>query len=418
MTTRAIALQARLLSFPIFVEKVAAYAVSYIRNDICCPCMASSNLRIRALDVGSFPLDADMDRYVRGARMIEYDSKAEAEDVSYFIANHNEAFRLKAEAMGPGASVTGFAQCRGMIAQYLEPLFMEVTGESNLESEKILSKSNAQLVASQIATGQLSLDTIPNRVAEVVALERGAEELSQALGEDTISYKASITGPLELTLNLQRLAGFPRGYDEKLMDFFSDLVAKYVKGALVSTPQLNLEVITLDDPSFGLEGLGDFFTDTQNDESLNHMISCWDRIYANVPPGVYRGLHLHASPFEHSFAAGWNLLEAHVTVYVDPEWLEDNDKYIRAAVMRTDGPSFDAGIDLKAAWDEIKKGNFDRFLQGPSEMQRYLKTNLEMYGPERVPFAGPECGLGSWDWQHGAEMALSSLRTLRNILSA
>jgi methionine synthase II (cobalamin-independent) len=380
--------------------------------------MASSSPRIRALDVGSFPLDADLHRYVQGARMIESDPKAEAEDVSYFIGNHNEAFRLKAEAMGPGAAVTGFAQCRGMIAQYLEPLFMEVTGESNLESEKILSKSNAQLVASHIATDQISFDTIPNRVAEVVALERGAEELSQALGVDTISYKASITGPLELALNLERLAGFPRGYDEKLMDFFSDLVTKYVKGAIASTPQLKPEVITLDDPSFGLEGLGDFFTDTRSDESLNHMISCWDRIYANVPPGVYRGLHLHASPFEHLFAAEWNLLEAHVSVYVDPEWLVDNDKYVRAAVMKTDGPSFNAGIDLRAGWDEIKRGNFERFLQSSSEMQRYLKANLEKYGPERVPFAGPECGLGSWDWKHGAEMALSNLRTLRSILNA
>ncbi|MFW9888047.1 MAG: hypothetical protein ACFFER_07695 [Candidatus Thorarchaeota archaeon] len=350
--------------------------------------------------------------------MIESDPKAEGNDVSYFIAKHNETFRLKAKAMGPGASVIGFAQCRGMIAQYLEPLFLEVTGESTLQSEELLSRSNAQLVAAEIATGRLSLDTIPNRLAEVVALERGAEELSQKLAVDAISYKASITGPLELSLNLQRLAGFPRGYDEKLMDFFSDLVAKYVKGAIVSTPQLKPEVITLDDPSFGLEGLGDFFTDTQNDESLNHMISCWDRIYANIPAGVYRGLHLHTSPFEHSFAASWNLLEAHVSVYVNSEWLVDNDKYVRAAVMKTDGPSFNASIDLKAAWDEIKKGNFESFLQGSDEMQRYLETNLEMYGTERVPFAGPECGLGSWDWQHGAEMALSNLRTLSSILRA
>jgi hypothetical protein len=379
--------------------------------------MASSSPQIRLLDVGSFPLDADMVRYVKGARLIERDPKAEADDVSYFIANHNEAFRLKADAMGPGASVTGFAQCRGMIAQYLEPLFIEVTGESTLQSEKLLSKSNAQLVAAEIATGRLSLDTFPGRVAEVTALEREAKQLSQALGVGTISYKASITGPLELVLNLQRLAGFPRGYDEKLMDFFSDLVVKYVKGAIVSTPQLKPEVITLDDPSFGLEGLGDFFTDTQNDESLNHLISCWDRIYANVPTGVYRGLHLHTSPFEHSFAAGWNLLEAHVGVYVNPEWLVENDKYVRAAIMRTDGPTFPAEIDLRAAWDEIRKGNFEKYLQAESEMKRCLDENLQFYGADRVPFAGPECGLGPWDWNHGAKMALFNLETVRRVVT-
>ncbi|MFX0053476.1 MAG: hypothetical protein ACFFAX_02580 [Promethearchaeota archaeon] len=379
--------------------------------------MTSSIDRLRALDVGSFPLDADMSRYIEGARMIENDPEAEHEDVSYFVAKHNEAFRLKADAMGPYASVTGFAQSRGMIAQYLEPLFMEATGETNLKSDKILTKSNAQRVAAEIATGQLSLDAIPTRVAEVVALEIGAEWLSEALAVSKISYKASITGPLELTMNLQRLAGFPRGYDVKLMDFFSDLVEKYVKGALVSSRHLRPEVITLDDPSFGLEGLADFFTDTKSDESLNHMISCWDRIYANVPRNVYRGLHLHTSPFEHLFPAGWNLLEAHVGVYVNPEWLVENDKYLRAAIMRTDGPSFPSDADLKAAWNEIKEGRFEKYLQTESEMRRYLDENLELYGSERVPFAGPECGVGPWDWKYGAEMALSNLRTVKRVVS-
>ncbi|MFW9804570.1 MAG: hypothetical protein ACFFFC_18070 [Candidatus Thorarchaeota archaeon] len=358
-----------------------------------------------------------MSRYVEGARIIEKDPKAEHESASYFIAKHNEAYRLKAEAMGPDLSVTSFAQCRGMIAQYLEPLFMEVTGESNQESEKLLTKSNAQRVAAEIAIGQVSLDSVPSKVAEVVALERGSEELSKALGVDKVLYKASITGPLELTLNLQRLAGFPRSYDQKLMNFFTDLVERYVRGALISSPYVKPVVITLDEPSFGLEGLGDFFTDTKSNESLNHMISCWDKIYANVPSGVYRGLHLHTSPFEHSFAAGWNLLEAHVGVYIDPEWLVENDKYVRAAVIRTDGPSFSADVDLKAAWDEIRGGSFEKYLQSQSEMRGYLNDNLELYGTDRVPFAGPECGLGPWDWQHGAEMALSNLRTLRGILA-
>jgi methionine synthase II (cobalamin-independent) len=355
-------------------------------------------------------------RYIEGARMVESDPEAEHKDASYFIVKHNDAFRQKAKAMGPDVSVTSFAQCRGMISQYLESLFMEVVGEKGSESKKLVTKSNAQRVAAEIAMGQVSLDNVPTTVAEVVALVRGSEELSQTLGVDTISYKACITGPLELTLNLQRLAGFPRSYDERLMDFFADLVEKYVRGALVSSQHLRPEVITIDDPSFGLEGLGDFFTDTKRDDSLNHMISCWNRIYANVPKDVYRGLHLHTSPYEQLFAADWNLLEAHVGVYVNSEWLVDTDKFVRAAIMRTDGPSFSADVDLKAAWNEIKNGNFANYLQNPAEMKRYLDETLELYGSDRVPFAGPECGLGPWDWRNGAEMALSNLRTMRSIL--
>ncbi len=379
--------------------------------------MVSSSPQIRALDVGSFPLDADMSRYAEGARLIENNPMSEHEDVSYFVAKHNEAFRLKAEAMGPDVSVTSFAQSRGMISQYLEPLFMEIAGEKSLDSEKLVTKSNAQRVAAEIAMGQVSLDNIPTRVAEVVALERGAEDLSQTLGVDVISYKACVTGPLELTLNLQRIADFPRGYDEKLMEFFTDLVAKYVRGALVSSEHLRPEIITMDDPSFGFEGLGDFFTDTKGDDSLNHMISCWNRIYDYVPREVYRGLHLHTSPYEHLFSANWNLLEAHVGVYVNPDWLVNTDKFIRAAIMKTDGPSFPADADLKAAWNEIEDGNFEKYLQTQSEMKRLLDEFLQLYGPDRVPFAGPECGVGPWDWKNGAEMALSNLRTVKSIVS-
>ncbi|MFW9968383.1 MAG: hypothetical protein ACFFEA_14610, partial [Candidatus Thorarchaeota archaeon] len=126
--------------------------------------MDSSILPIRALDIGSFPIDADMPRYIEGARLIEMDPTTNSEDAVYFIDNHNEAVRLKAEAMGPNASVISFAQCRGMIAQYLEPLFIAIVGEKGVEPEKLVTKSNAQIVAAKIALDQVSLDSIPTRV--------------------------------------------------------------------------------------------------------------------------------------------------------------------------------------------------------------------------------------------------------------
>ncbi|MHA2356438.1 MAG: hypothetical protein ACXADC_14775, partial [Candidatus Thorarchaeota archaeon] len=131
----------------------------------------------------------------------------------------------------------------------------------------------------------------------------------------------------------------------------------------------------------------------------------------------YRGLHLHTSPFEQLFSADWNLLEAHVDVYVEPEWLIEADKYIRAAVMRTDGPSFPGNADLKDAWSMIKTGEYNQFLQTPNEMSQRLEENIRLYGSDRVPFAGPECGVGPWDWEYGTEMALANLRTLRSVLS-
>ena len=101
-------------------------------------------------------------------------------------------------------------------------------------------------------------------------------------------------------------------------------------------------------------------------------------------------------------------------VFVSRTWLEDYDKFIRAAIVRTDGPTMDEGIDVKAAWQEIFSGNYEGYLQSESEMEKHLQTNIELYGPERVPFAGPECGLGPWDWSNGSEMAIATLERMRN----
>ncbi|MFX1369039.1 MAG: hypothetical protein ACFFAY_10605 [Promethearchaeota archaeon] len=371
---------------------------------------------IRGIDVGSFPLDADMKRYRIGARLLETDPLAEEEEALYFVSKHNEAFLAKAGAMGAATSVTSFAQSRGMITQFLEPLFSAVVRETTAEAEALITKSNAQIVAGAIAMGEVSLDAIPSRVAEIIALDRGADKLINVLGVDPISYKACLTGPLELTLNLQRLAGFPRGYDEILMEFFSDLLDRYVRSIHTKSKHLKLEVVSMDDPSFSLEGLGDFFNDTPTDDSLNHLKLCWNRVYKYVPRGCYRGLHIHSSPFEHLFEADWNLLEAHVGVYVNPFWITEYDKYIRAAIVKTDGPAFPKDADLKAAWNEIKAGQFKHYLQPAEEMRSILNEYVERYGSEGIPFAGPECGLGPWDWTNGADMALANLRTMRLVL--
>ncbi len=379
--------------------------------------MRKATSGIRAIDVGSFPLEADLIRYEQGASFLEVDSASGQAEALYFIEKHNGAFLKKAEAMGPSKSVTSFAQGRGMITQFLKPLFSVVTGIKERGAHDLITKSNAQIVAAAIAMKEVSLDAIPTKIAEVTALERKAKQLSESLGVDVVSYKACITGPLELTLNLQRLAGFPRSYDERLMDFFTDLMVEYVKNTTTSSKHLQLHVFSMDDPSFGLEGLGNFFTDTETDELLQHLVSCWNRIYGNMPKDCYHGLHIHTSPYENIFKANWDLLEAHVGVYVNPSWMRESNKFIRAAVLRTDGPMFPKDADLKAAWGEIHAGNYEMYLQSAQDMRRLLDEYIKLYGRERVPFAGPECGLGPWDWKNGADMALANLQTVSMVLA-
>ncbi|MHA1960311.1 MAG: hypothetical protein ACW99U_08780 [Candidatus Thorarchaeota archaeon] len=384
--------------------------------------MSDDSGTIRPIEVGSFPLDADMERYLRGAYDIEMSPDGvETDESQYFVSKHNETFVIKAEALGPENAVTCYAQCRGMIDQFLLPVIRTTSSSAQAQADSTVSfggipKEDAQSVAIAAAMGQ-DIETGPAlRVAEIIALQKGEKELCDRLGVEKISYKACITGPLELSLNLQRLAEFPRTYDEKLVEYFTKVVRAFVKSSLVKTDHLVPTVITIDEPAFGLEGFGDFFTDTTSDTRSEHLISCWNNIYSEIPSDCYRGIHLHSSPFEQAFHANWNLLEAHVGVYVSKSWLEDYDKFVRAAIVRTDGPSIDKGEDVKAAWQRIMSGEFQSYLQPAQEMEKYLRENVKHYGLERVPYAGPECGLGPWDWKNGETMALSTLRRMSGLL--
>jgi len=371
---------------------------------------------IRPIDVGSFPLDSDEQRYRMGAVDIEKDSSSRTEDALYFVKAHNRTFRRKAEAMGSQSAVVAYAQCRGMIDQFLEPVFRSVLGVSESNKESAISETRAQQVAVAIAQREAQISPSEAPMPEILALERDAKTLCENLDTNVIRYKACITGPLELTLNFQRLLGFPRVYDSTLVEFFANVVKGFVENSRRNTKYLRAEVITLDEPSIGLEGLADFFSDTGTDPNLTHLLSCWNGIYSRVPSDSYRGLHLHASPFEQLFNAEWNLLEAHVGVYVKSDWLEHYDKFVRAAIMRTDGPAIPNGADLKAAWEKIRSGDYEQYLQSADDMSKALWKCVGMYGVERVPFAGPECGLGPWDWPHGDTMALRNLDTVKTCL--
>ncbi|MFW9843402.1 MAG: hypothetical protein ACFFEV_02380 [Candidatus Thorarchaeota archaeon] len=378
--------------------------------------------RIRAIDVGSFPLDVDFQRYLQGALEVEEQGESvNTESALYFISKHNTVFENKAIAMGPSVAVTTYAQCRGMIDQFLLPVVRHVTGNTHKQSSSHssfgdITKEDAQAVAIAIATGSNPPSTDDVRLAEVIALQVGAEDLSKKLGVKKISYKACVTGPLELMLNLQRLAGFPRNYDEKLMEFFTKVVKTFVVNSVANSNHLIPEVITIDEPSFGLEGYGDFFNDTSSDQQLDHLISCWNEIYTTLPSNCYKGIHLHTSPFETSFNADWNLLEAHVGVYVKRQWIEDYDKFIRAAIVRTDGPTIAPHEDAKEAWQNIFSGNYQKYLQTSTDIEHHLQENINRYGIERVPFAGPECGLGPWDWKHGLRMATETLERVNQVI--
>ncbi len=370
--------------------------------------MVSDNYsHIQTTDVGSFPLvDVDLKRYIQGAANLEDGNQSEA--ATYFIQHHNGAFTRKMAALGPKESVPCYVQSsvkRDMLSQFLDPIVRHGQGLQKQDDTYLWDGTPIQL------------PTEKAQVAELLALQQGAKTICQELNIKQIYYRACITGPFEMASRLWRGMGVGPRYDEPLIESFATIVQSFMKNAQIETKHLKPLVITLDEPSIGVTGVGDLFMDTESDAHLAHLITTWNTILTEIPSTRYRGLHLHASPYHQLAHAHWNLLEAHLGVIVSKNWLDENDKYIRAAVMRTDGPTIPKNADPRAAWDQIQSGNFQPYLQSQEYMLHHLKTAVNQDGTDRIPFAGPECGLGSWDWQFGDEMVLTSLKRLHQMVA-
>jgi len=368
--------------------------------------MSLKHSPLRAIDVGSFPLEGvDIERYCRGAVAVE--DKQPSPDANYFIQMHNNVFRKKLGALNPAASVLCYVQSayrRDMISQFLDPILRKGTGLQKVQDASVWDGSAIRLRPEDA------------RIAEVIALQQGAKELCEEFDIERIKYKVCVTGPFELMVRLWSGMRLKTQYAEHLMDGLTDVVQGFVKTAYAETKHLEPAVLTMDEPSIGVTGIEDVFVDAASDPNLAHLISCWDRIYDCVPRAPFRGLHLHASPYRQIFHARWNLLEGHVGMVVNRQWLEEHDKFLRAAIMRTQGPSIPDDADAKEAWNKIKAGDYGRYLEPQVEIARTLKECVNRYGGERIPFAGPECGLGPGDWRCGQAMALESLARVSEVI--
>jgi methionine synthase II (cobalamin-independent) len=361
---------------------------------------------VRAIDVGSFPLEGvEIERYCRGAIAVE--DKQPSPDANYFIHMHNDVFRKKLRALNPATSVLCYVQGayrRDMISQFLDPILRKGTGLQKVQDAYVWNGSDIRLRSEDA------------RIAEVIALQQAAKELCEESDVEQIKHKVCVTGPFELMVRLWSGMRLKTQYAESLMDNLTDVVQGFVKTACVETKYLELEVLTMDEPSIGVTGIEDIFVDAASDRSLTHLISCWNKIFNGIPRAPFKGLHLHASPYQEIFNAHWNLLEGHVGVVVKRQWLEEHDKFVRAAIMRTQGPSIPDAADAKEAWNRIKAGDYHHYLEPKEELARALRECVDHYGGERVPFAGPECGLGPWDWRHGQAMALESLSRVSEVI--
>ncbi|MFQ6065404.1 MAG: hypothetical protein ACE5L6_08010 [Candidatus Bathyarchaeia archaeon] len=353
---------------------------------------------IRSCDVGSLPLINDERRFLEGATSPE---RLTNESVRYFEKKVTEAFVHKIEA---GIDVPSYPQFRDMNQMFLEM----IDG---------VRKDDGGYMETEV----LSLPTDKNRIPEVSAIEKSSRAIYERLGEP-FKLRVCVTGPYTLSSLFVY-------QDSGIFTRLGNVISQIAENSVFNGKYGGVALVVVDEPTFGL--LDDPLID-RGSEGRENLRKAWDSILHKAKSkGTQTCLHLHNT----ADSLFWeieslNIIESHVK---DPlyhmkrtrELLESADKFIKASICITD---FDRLINnrivanskqeldelsvnqrVAEVWKDIAHKRLDPkiLLEEEKTMERRLIKTIESFGAERVPYAGPECGLRSFP---SYEAALECLR--------
>jgi methionine synthase II (cobalamin-independent) len=250
-------------------------------------------------------------------------------------------------------------------------------------------------------------------IEEVGVLRTRASEIYEQIGRP-FSLKICVTGPYTLS-------SFLISKEAETMRQLGDVVARIVENNIFNSKEGSIELVTLDEPIFGL--LDDSTLD-YGSEIRDVLLKSWEQILQKAKSmGAQTSMHLHSTSNE----IFWDLrqldiIEAHAE---DPFYrsertkrnLEEKDKFIKASIgktgfdelIRNKNPNETDEGAIAGIWKEIHKGKLDpsRFLESREEMEKRLTGIVNFLGEERVPYAGLECGLKSFP---NYELAIECIR--------
>ena len=340
---------------------------------------------VRSCDVGSLPLIVDEVLLRKGAQDVLSPGRASSGPAREFKRAVLTGMRDKLAA---GVDVPTYPQFRDMNEMFMTML-------SGLE----------RFEGRYVEVAKLSVKDA--RIPELVVLREAAGELADQLGLDKIRVRVCITGPH--TLSFQFAFRGPG-----LLRRLGHVLAEIARANLIASPRFEVAMLTLDEPTFGT--VDDPLLE-RGSEGREALLAAWEEVLSVArAKGVLTCLHLHSTSddlFWHVDAL--RLVESHVEdpIYRLPETkrlLGEHDKALRASICKTD---FDELVRARAKaelagaseaqvaervgelWKAIRTGSLDpaSLLEPVELMAKRLRAVVERFGPDRVPFAGPECGM-------------------------
>lgn len=340
---------------------------------------------IESYDGGSLPLVVDAEKFLEGAT--RFGSYPADDPVRYFERIVIEGFLDKVEA---GMDVPNYPQFRGMNEMFLG--MIEGVG---------------RVKGGFMETGILSIKEGKGAIQEVAAIKKGSQEIWERVGKP-FEMKVCVTGPYTLSsLFLYK--------DKEIFSRLGSMISEIVESSIFKEKHGSVRLVAVDEPVFGL--LDDPLMD-RGSEGRENLRRAWESIFRKATSkGVQTCLHLHNTADELFWEVeSLHIIESHTD---DPiyhakrtkELLESTDKFLKASIGVVD---FDRLIKenvlttlpkkvseiivnerVAEAWKNITRGKLDPklFLENVKLMGKRLTEILNRFGAERVPYAGPECGL-------------------------
>jgi 5-methyltetrahydropteroyltriglutamate--homocysteine methyltransferase len=325
-------------------------------------------------DIGSFPLPEGVSKdWIHGKFA---GGKIDVE-LSTIL---NNSFKMKVDS---GVEVPTYSQYQDMNEQFLSV----IRNPENCE-------------------GPFKVKIDAARIIELESIESLAKAYREETG-DKLDIRVCVTGPLELYL---KEFGGTEYVD--ILNLFGESIDRFVKNSISNAKNFNIRTVSIDEPSIGINPQVMF-----NDNSL---ITAMDKACESAHKnGCDVEIHLH-SPLHYTLACQ----SEHINVIgvesaatpsylelIDKKVLEDSDSFLRVGVARTDIFNLVAVLNEKYntnVWKETQ--HFPEIInemETPAVISRRLAHAYSIFG-DRIKYAGPDCGLGSWPSQEIAAQLLKN----------
>lgn len=325
-------------------------------------------------DIGSFPLPPKT-------------SKTDLSEAAFARNNPELLFpvldRIFEFKMNAGVQIPNYSQVRDMNEQFLRPMRDEncTDGPFNLREE---------------CAG----------IVEMEALDFYCQRIREKTGEKP-AVRMCVTGPTELYL--KEFGGAP--YVD-IYQLFAEDVNLFVKKAIKDMKNCRIATVSIDEPSIGINPeLG-----LPADEIVAALTAAGRDA---AKSGADVEIHIH-SPLYYELACQAETINvigmesAATPSYadmIDKKILSDYDTYVRAGITRTDIFSMVGTLNEKYGGNVWEKPEIMQeivtTIETPETAEKRLEKLFGVFG-DRIKYAGPDCGLGSWPSQELAAALLKN----------